>query len=466
MPARIAEWKPRDLRVVVVGAGYVGLVSAVCLAELGHWVTCIDLDSRRIAALRAGAAPIYEAGLDTLLLRHVSSGRLTFATELPPLADTEVVIIAVGTPPRPDGRGADLSAVMDVARTLAPRLVPRTVVAIKSTVPPGTGDAVERLLRELRPDLEPTVVSNPEFLREGAAVGDFLRPDRLVIGCEAARGRLVMHELYRPLTLRRTPVLSTSRRTAELVKYASNAFLATKIGFINEMADLCEALHADVEDVARGMGLDRRIGPAFLQAGPGYGGSCFPKDTAALLDVAERCGAPLQIVGGVAAANAARQADLTARACRALGGAAAGKTVALLGLAFKPDTDDVRDSPALALISGLREVGAAIRVFDPAAAEPARLLLDGVTFAEDPYDCVVGADLVVLVTHWAEFRRLDAGRMARLVQRPVILDLRNAFNAATLARAGFTVHGVGRPPHLPDGQAAPLPAQPLPYAAE
>ncbi|MDB5442256.1 MAG: UDP-glucose 6-dehydrogenase [Phenylobacterium sp.] len=446
-----------SLRIIVIGSGYVGLVSGACLAEIGHRVTCVDTDAARIAGLRAGRSPIFELGLEAMIARNVAAGRLSFDGWPAELAEADAALIAVGTPPRADDGQADLSAVLDAARMLAPQLGAQAVVVIKSTVPPGTGDTVEQLLASCRPDLDPVVISNPEFLREGSAIADFLAPDRIVVGCDTASGRAVMAELYQPLTAKGAPLLFMDRRTAELTKYAANAFLATKISFINEMADLCEALGADVTQVARGMGMDRRIGTGFLEAGPGYGGSCFPKDTSALLATARAHSARLRVVEGASVSNALRQAGLIGRVQSALGGDAAGKTVAVLGLTFKPGTDDMRDAPSVRLIDALQAAGAAVRVYDPKGMDQARGRLIGVDFTEDPYACAGGAHAIVLMTHWTEFQDLDLDRLAGVVRQQVFIDLRNALDADAVVRAGFTLHGVGRPPRGPVDAASDRP---------
>jgi UDPglucose 6-dehydrogenase len=430
----------------MIGAGYVGLVSGACFADFGHSVTCVDKDAGRIAMLESGRIPIYEPGLEAMVAANRREGRLTFTTDLAPaVAAADVVFIAVGTPSRRGDGHADLSFVEAAAREIAAALNGYKVVVTKSTVPVGTGDMVEGIIREVRPDAEFAVVSNPEFLREGAAIEDFKRPDRIVIGTMDPRAQDVMSALYRPLYLNQSPLLFTDRRTSELIKYAANAFLATKITFINEIADLCEKVGGNVQDVARGMGLDKRIGPKFLHAGPGFGGSCFPKDTLALMRTGDAHGVPLEIVNAVNAVNERRKNAMAARVIDALGGTAAGATVAVLGLSFKPNTDDIRESPALALIAGLQEAGATVRAFDPQGMAPARPALTDVYFAADAYDCAAGADALVLVTEWESFRALDLARIAVAMRRPILVDLRNVYTPAEARAAGLAYHSIGRP---------------------
>lgn len=432
------------MRIAMIGSGYVGLVSGACLADFGHEVVCIDKDPAKIAALEEGRMPIYEPGLDALVAENVRQGRLTFSTDLrPAVARAQAVFIAVGTPSRRGDGFADLSYVYAAAREIAEALTGPTVVVTKSTVPVGTGDEVERILREARPDLEVGVASNPEFLREGAAIGDFKRPDRIVIGAEDARTAAVMQDVYRPLYLNQAPILLTGRRTAELTKYAANAFLATKITFINEIADLCEQVGANVQEVARGIGLDNRIGGKFLHAGPGYGGSCFPKDTLALVRTAQEHGTPVRIVETVVAVNDQRKRAMARKVITACGGSVRGKRVALLGLTFKPNTDDMRDAPSLSIIAGLQDAGAAIIAYDPEGMEQARPLLDGVAYAEDAYACAEGADALVIVTEWNAFRALDLARLKGLMRAPVLVDLRNVYASGEAERHGFAYSGVG-----------------------
>jgi UDPglucose 6-dehydrogenase len=433
------------MRIAMIGAGYVGLVSGACLADFGHDVVCIDRDPAKIAALEAGRMPIYEPGLEALVADNVRQGRLAFRTEMrAAVAEANAVFIAVGTPSRRGDGFADLSFVYEAAREIAGALSGYTVVVTKSTVPVGTGDEVERIIREAAPEADFAVVSNPEFLREGAAIGDFKRPDRIVVGTEDPRAEAVMREVYRPLYLNASPILVTGRRTAELTKYAANAFLAAKITFINEMADLCEAVGADVQQVARGIGLDGRIGTKFLHAGPGYGGSCFPKDTLALAKTAQDHGMPLRIVETVVAVNDQRKRAMARKVIRACGGSVRGKTIALLGLTFKPDTDDMREAPSLAIAAGLQDAGARVRAYDPEGMEQARPLLPDVAFAEDAYSCAEGADAVVIVTEWNAFRALDLDRLRLSMRAPVLVDLRNIYDPATAAQHGFAYQGVGR----------------------
>ncbi len=433
------------MRIAMVGAGYVGLVTGAGFSEFGTDVVCVDRDAERIGGLRQGGMPIYEPGLDDLVARNVAAGRLSFTTDLEEaVREAEVVFIAVGTPSRRGDGHADLSFVFEAAREVAAAVRGYTVLVTKSTVPVGTGARVAEIAGALRPDAEIDVVSNPEFLREGAAIEDFLHPDRVVIGAETERARAAMRELYRPLFLRETPILFTDRETAELTKYAANAFLAVKITFINEVADLCERVGADVQDVARGMGLDRRIGGKFLHPGPGYGGSCFPKDTLALTRTAGDAGAPLRLVETAAAVNGDRKRAMAGRVLEALGGDAAGRTVAVLGLAFKPNTDDMREAPSLDLVPALQAAGAKVRAYDPQAMKTAGRLLPGVAWCRDVYDAAEGADCAVLVTEWNEFRAVDLERLRGVMAAPVLLDLRNVYKPAEMAAAGFAYRGVGK----------------------
>jgi UDPglucose 6-dehydrogenase len=433
------------MRVAMIGTGYVGLVSGACFADFGHEVICVDKDKAKIAALERGEMPIYEPGLHDLVAANTRAGRLKFTTELKPaVAAADAVFIAVGTPSRRGDGHADLTYVFDAAREIAAALDGFTVVITKSTVPVGTGDEVERIIRETRPDADCSVVSNPEFLREGAAIQDFKHPDRIVVGTSDPRAREVMTELYRPLYLNRSPILFTDRRTAELIKYAANAFLATKITFINEIADLAEKVGADVQEIARGIGLDNRIGAKFLHAGPGYGGSCFPKDTLALLKTGQDNDAPLRIVEAVVAVNDARKRAMARKVSAALNGEVRGKTVAVLGLTFKPNTDDMRDAPSLPLITALQDMGAKIRAYDPEGMEQAKAMLTNVTFCKDAYDCAQGASALVIVTEWEQFRALDFDRLKEVMARPVLVDLRNVYRPEEVARAGFTYESVGR----------------------
>src|SRR5688500_4039940 len=407
------------MRIAMIGTGYVGLVSGACFADFGHQVVCVDKDQDKIAALKRGEMPIYEPGLDDLVAANVRAKRLSFTTDLKgPVAEAEAVFIAVGTPSRRGDGHADLTYVYAAAREIAGALTGEAVVVTKSTVPVGTGDEVERIIREAGCTHRISVVSNPEFLREGAAIADFKRPDRIVIGAEDEFARETMREVYRPLFLNQAPILFTGRRTSELIKYAANAFLATKITFINEMADLCEAVGADVQDVSRGIGLDNRIGPKFLHAGPGYGGSCFPKDTLALMKTAQDADAPVRIVESVVKVNEGRKRAMGRKVIQALGGDARGRTVALLGLIFKPNTDDMRDAPSLAIVQALLDAGAAVRGYDPEGMEQARALLPAITFCLSAYEAAEGADAAVLVTEWDVLRALDLPRLARTIRQP------------------------------------------------
>ena len=436
------------MRILMVGTGYVGLVSGACFSDFGHDVVCLDKDAAKIEALRHGEIPIWEPGLDALVAANVKAGRLSFTTDLAESAkDAEVIFIAVGTPSRRGDGFADLSYVFGAAREIAGVMNGFTVVVTKSTVPVGTGDEVERTIRELRPEAEFAVVSNPEFLREGAAIEDFKRPDRVVVGTEDPRAREVMERLYRPLNLNRAPLMFTSRRTSELIKYAANAFLATKITFINEMADLCEKVGANVQEVARGMGLDNRIGTKFLHAGPGFGGSCFPKDTLALMQTAQQHGAPLQLVEATVRVNEARKAALAERVAEALGGSAAGRRVAVLGLAFKPNTDDMRDAPSLALLPALRDMGAEIVAHDPVAGPNAQAAMPWLTLAEGPYDAAREADVLVIVTEWDAYRALDLKRLFQTMRGRAVVDLRNIYRPEEMAELGFEYRSIGRSRH-------------------
>src|SRR3954463_8503600 len=414
------------MRIAMIGTGYVGLVSGACFSDFGHDVVCVDKDERKIEALRQGLMPIYEPGLDQLVERNVRDGRLSFTTDLAAgVADAEAVFIAVGTPSRRGDGHADLSFVFGAAEEIARALTRPAAIVTKSTVPVGTGDEVERIIRDKAPEATAWVVSNPEFLREGAAIDDFKRPDRIVVGTEQEEAAEVMREIYRPLYLNKAPLLFTSRRTAELIKYAANAFLATKITFINEMADLCEAVGGEVQDVARGIGLDGRIGAKFLHAGPGYGGSCFPKDTLALLKTAEDAHAPLRIVEAVVKVNDARKRAMGRKVIKALGDEPRGKIVALLGLAFKPNTDDMRDAPSLSIVQALEDAGVEVRGYDPESMEQARSLMPNVALCKSPYEAARDADAVVLVTEWDALRALDLDRLAGSMRRKVLVDLRN-----------------------------------------
>ncbi|HCO44819.1 UDP-glucose dehydrogenase family protein [Immundisolibacter sp.] len=435
------------MNVVMIGTGYVGLVSGACFADFGAEVVCVDIDPGKIERLRAGEIPIYEPGLDELVARNVAAGRLQFTTDLPAaVREADLVFIAVGTPSRHGDGHADLSYVYAAARQVAAHLSGYTVIVDKSTVPLGTARQVGRIVREANPTADFDVASNPEFLREGAAIGDFMRPDRVVLGVESERAEALLRELYRPLNLIETPIVVTGLETAELIKYAANAFLATKISFINEMAQLCEQAGADVHDVARGIGLDGRIGRKFLHPGPGFGGSCFPKDTLALIRLAQEAGAPSRIVEAVVEVNAAQKARMVLKIRRALGGSEAGKTIAVLGLTFKPNTDDMREAPALAILPPLLDRGARIRAHDPKGVPEARgLLPSAVDYCEDPYSTVEGADALVLLTEWNEYRGLDLEELKRRMEGRVVVDLRNIYDPGRMAQAGFEYHCVGRP---------------------
>ena len=432
------------MRLAVIGCGYVGLVSGACFADFGHVVTCVDRDEAKVAALKRGEIPIFEPGLDELVAANVRGQRLFFSQDIgEAVRGAEVVFIAVGTPSRRGDGHADLSFVYSAAREIAAALNGFTVVVTKSTVPVGAGDEVERIIAESRPDADFVVVSNPEFLREGAAISDFKRPDRIVVGTTDERARAVMSEIYRPLNLNQPPLFFVDRRTSELVKYAANAFLATKITFINEIADLCEKVGANVQDVARGIGMDNRIGSKFLHAGPGYGGSCFPKDTLALVKTGQDADSPLRIIETVAAVNEQRKRGMAKKVIAACGGSVRGKTIALLGLAFKPNTDDMRDAPSLAIVTALEDAGAKVRAHDPAGMDQARALLPDVTLCADPYECARGAEALVIVTEWDAFRALDFKRLAELMASPSIVDLRNVYRPEDVRRRGFRYVGVG-----------------------
>ncbi len=433
------------MRVAMIGTGYVGLVSGACFADFGHVVTCIDKDASKIERLHDNVMPIYEPGLDQLVAANVKAERLYFATEArEAVAKADAVFIAVGTPSRRGDGYADLSYVYAAAEEIAGYVDGFTVIVTKSTVPVGTGDEIEAIIKRVRPDADVAVVSNPEFLREGAAIEDFKRPDRVVVGTGDERAREVMRELYRPLNLNETPIVFTARRTSELIKYAANAFLALKITYINEMADLCEAVGADVQQVARGIGLDARIGSKFLHAGPGYGGSCFPKDTLALVRTAADAGSPLKLVETTVEVNDARKAKMADKVGAAVGGDLTGKTVALLGLTFKPNTDDMRDAPALAIVPALQKAGAKVKAFDPEGMHEAEKMLTGVEFAAGPYEALTGADVAVIVTEWDQFRALDLDRVKLLMTAPVLVDLRNVYKPDEMKRRGFAYTGIGR----------------------
>ncbi|MFY9287110.1 MAG: UDP-glucose/GDP-mannose dehydrogenase family protein [Alphaproteobacteria bacterium] len=433
------------MQIVVMGAGYVGLVSAACFAEFGHTVTCIDQNEQRIAALKKGEIPIFEPGLDELVAQNMQRGTLHFAnTLMPAMKDAEAVFIAVGTPTRRGDGYADLTYVYNAAREIAENLNRYTVIITKSTVPVGTGREIAKQIKATNPKAMFDVCSNPEFLREGSAINDFMRPDRIVIGCESERAINVMKALYRPLYLIETPMVVTGLETAELTKYAANAFLATKITFINEIADLCEKVGADVQVVAKGMGLDGRIGRKFLHAGPGYGGSCFPKDTTALARTAQDQGVPLRLVETTIDINAKRKKSMATRVVEACEGSVRGKTIAILGLTFKPNTDDMRESVSLDIVPGLQKAGAVIRSYDPAGMKEAKTLLKDITWCEGPYDAMQGADAVVILTEWNEFRALDIQRMKQVLKTPILLDLRNIYRPDDMKAAGFKYYSVGR----------------------
>jgi len=434
------------MRIAMIGTGYVGLVSGACFSEFGHEVTCVDMDAGKIARLEQGEIPIYEPGLDDLVAKNVEAGRLAFTTGLPEaVAAADAVFIAVGTPSRRGDGHADLSYVYQAAREIAAAIRGYTVVVTKSTVPVGTCREVKRLIAEANPAADFDVCSNPEFLREGSAIGDFMRPDRVVIGAENERSADLMSALYRPLFLNETPILQTTLETAELTKYAANAFLATKITFINEIADLCEKVGGNVQDVARGIGLDGRIGRKFLNAGPGYGGSCFPKDTLALTRTAAEHGAPVRIVETVVSVNEARKQAMAAKVLEAIGTAKAKPLVAVLGVTFKPNTDDMRDAPSLEIIPALQAAGCSIRAYDPAGMEEAAKSLTGITWCEDAYDAAADADALVIITEWNEFRALQIKRLHELLKRPLIVDLRNIYKPDEMKAAGFDYVSIGRP---------------------
>ncbi len=434
------------MRIAMIGSGYVGLVSGACLADFGHNVICVDKDAGRIDMLLRGEIPIFEPGLDDLVATNVRQKRLSFTMDLAQaVAGADAVFIAVGTPSRRGDGHADLSYVYGAAAEIAKALTGYCVIVTKSTVPVGTGDEVERIIAQARPDIEFAVVSNPEFLREGAAIADFKRPDRIVVGAETERARDVMSEIYRPLYLNQSPLVFTGRRTSELTKYAANAFLATKITFINEMADLCEKVGANVQDVARGIGLDNRIGGKFLHAGPGYGGSCFPKDTLALVRTAQEAGAPVQIVETVERVNKTRKKNMAQRVIAACEGSVKGKKIALLGLAFKPNTDDMRDAPSIDIVETLSAAGARIHAFDPEAMSQARAIMPDIAYEDEPYACAEGADALVIVTEWDAFRALDLKRVKEIMKAPVVVDLRNIYRPADMRKHGFTYSSIGRP---------------------
>ena len=434
------------MRVTMIGAGYVGLVSGACFADFGHTVTCVDKDAGKIDRLKDGVMPIFEPGLAELVGSNVKEGRLSFTLAAQDaIRNADAIFIAVGTPSRRGDGHADLSYVYAAAKEIAEHMDGFTVVVTKSTVPVGTGDEVEEIIRKTNPNAKFAVVSNPEFLREGAAIGDFKRPDRVVVGTDSEEAREVMRELYRPLFLNETPMLFTSRRTSELIKYAANAFLAVKITFINEMADLCEKVGANVQDVSKGIGLDNRIGKKFLHAGPGYGGSCFPKDTLALTKTANDHGSPVRIVDTVVEVNDARKKAMADRVIKAMGGSVKGKTIGVLGLAFKPNTDDMRDAPSLDIIPALQAAGARVKAYDPESMHEAGKMLTEVDFCDGPYHAIDGADAMVLITEWDQFRAMDFERVKKLLKTPTVVDLRNVYQPSDMKRRGFNYVSVGRP---------------------
>ncbi|TIX91230.1 UDP-glucose/GDP-mannose dehydrogenase family protein [Rhizobium sp. P44RR-XXIV] len=434
------------MRITMIGSGYVGLVSGVCFADFGHDVICVDKDASKIEALQRGEIPIFEPGLEQLVADNVRAGRLSFTTNVETsVADSDVVFIAVGTPSRRGDGHADLSYVYAAAREIAEHVKGFTVIVTKSTVPVGTGDEVERIVRETNPQADVAIVSNPEFLREGAAIEDFKRPDRIVIGLNDDRARGVMTEVYRPLYLNQAPLLFTARRTSELIKYAANAFLAMKITFINEMADLCEKVGANVQEVSRGIGLDGRIGSKFLHAGPGYGGSCFPKDTLALAKTAQDFDAPVRLIETTISINDNRKRAMGRKVIAAMGGDIRGKSIAVLGLTFKPNTDDMRDSPAISVIQTLQDAGATVSGYDPEGMDNAQLVLNDITYADDAYGAARGADALVIVTEWNQFRALDFARLKSVMKSPVLVDLRNIYRHDEVTKHGFAYTSIGRP---------------------
>ena len=434
------------MKITMIGSGYVGLVSGVCLAEYGHEVVCMDKDVAKIEGLRAGKIPIFEPGLEEMVHDNVKAGRLTFSTDMADcVPNSEVVFIGVGTPTNKETGHADLKFVYAVAEDIARHVDGFTVVVTKSTVPVGTGDEVEAIIKKTNPNADVAVVSNPEFLREGAAIKDFMIPNRIVVGIEDERARPVMTEVYRPLFINQSPLMITTRRTSELIKYAANAFLAMKITYINEMADLCEAVGANVQEVARGIGLDNRIGTKFLHAGPGYGGSCFPKDTLALVKTAQDFDAPIQLIEATVAINDARKSKMTQKVIKAVGGSVAGKTICVLGLTFKPETDDMRDSPAITIVEELVAAGATVQAYDPEGMDNARQVLPPINYTTGPYEAAEGADAVVIVTEWNEFRALNLERIKNAVKAKVLVDLRNIYRKEEVARHGFSYYCIGRP---------------------
>ncbi|MER8680410.1 UDP-glucose/GDP-mannose dehydrogenase family protein [Mesorhizobium sp. M1405] len=436
------------MRITMIGAGYVGLVSGACFADFGHQVCCVDRDAEKLAMLKLGKIPIYEPGLDELVTTNNAQGRLRFDDNLADaVSQSDVVFIAVGTPSRRGDGHADLSFVFDAAAEVGRAIKGFTVVVTKSTVPVGTGDEVERIIREQNPNTDFAVVSNPEFLREGSAIEDFKRPDRIIVGTDAERAKAVMGEIYRPLSLNVAPIFYTSRRTAELTKYAGNAFLAMKITFINEIADLCERLGADVQDVARGIGMDNRIGAKFLHAGPGYGGSCFPKDTLALVKTAQDAASPVRLIETTVSINDQRKRAMARKVVEACGGSVRGKTIGILGLTFKPNTDDMRDAPSLAIIQALKDAGASIKAYDPVGMEQARKMIEGIEFGESAYSVADGSHAIVIVTEWNAFRSLDLKRLRALMATPVMVDLRNVYRGEDIVKEGIAYSSVGREQH-------------------
>lgn len=434
------------MKIVVIGSGYVGLVSGTCFSEFGHFVTCVDKDEKKIENLKKGIIPIYEPGLDQMVSENVKSGRLTFTTEpKEAVGEADAIFIAVGTPTSRRGDGyADLTFVYEASKEFAPWLKGYTVIVDKSTVPVGTAQEVKRIIKETNPDADFSVASNPEFLREGAAIGDFMHPDRVVVGVDSEKAEAVMREIYKPLYLIETPIVFTNLQTAELIKYASNGFLATKISFINEIANLCESIGANVVDLAKGMGLDNRIGKKFLHAGPGYGGSCFPKDTLALCRIAQEHGSPIRIIETVIEVNAAQKARMVGKIRKALGGSEAGKKIVSLGLTFKPETDDMRDSAALTILPALKEKGAVIVATDPHGMEEAKKYMPDLNYVDDPYEALKGADCLILMTEWNEYRSLDFEKLKELMKGRVFVDLRNVYDPETIRKEGFKYVGVGR----------------------
>ena len=433
------------MRIAMIGTGYVGLVSGACFSEFGVDVICVDKDQSKIEKIKNGIMPIFEPGLEELVAKNVNAGRLSFTTDLPDaVKSADAVFIAVGTPSRRGDGHADLSYVYGAAEEIAAAMEGHTLIVNKSTVPVGTGRDVEEIIARVRPDADCDVVSNPEFLREGSAIEDFMRPDRVVIGTKSDRAQNVMRLLYRPLHLIETPILFTSLQTAEMIKYAANTFLATKITFINEISDLCEVLDADVQEVAKGIGLDGRIGGKFLHAGPGYGGSCFPKDTLALVRTAEQAGRPLRIVETVVDVNNKRKIQMAERIIKACGGSVEGKKICVLGVTFKPNTDDMRDSPSIDIITGLQKSGALIQAYDPEGMEEAKHMMKDVNWCDGAYDAIEGADATVIITEWNEFRGLDMGRVKSLMKSPVLVDLRNIYNPDDMADTGISYTCIGR----------------------